>query len=143
MEEKETNPLQAELDALQDKYLRMAAEAENAKRRAKLDAEALSREKMLGLAKDMLPVVDAAKSALKHAPDDEGLKMILASALGALEKSGIKPVAAIGEKMNPVFHQAISTMKSEQAAGTIIEEVQTGFELDGQVLRPTLVIVAG
>ncbi|MDR0319214.1 MAG: nucleotide exchange factor GrpE [Rickettsiales bacterium] len=139
----EINPLQVELDELKDKYLRMAAESENIKRRARLDALAASREKMLDLAENILPVVDAARAALKHSPEDEGLKMILSSALSALEKSGIKPIKAVGEKLNPNIHQAISTAKSDAAAGTITEEVQTGFELDGQPLRPSLVIVAG
>ncbi|MCL2629240.1 MAG: nucleotide exchange factor GrpE [Alphaproteobacteria bacterium] len=138
----ETNPLQAELDALQDKYLRSVAETENIKRRSKIDSENAARIKMINLAENILPVVDASLSALKHNPNDEGIKMILNAAIAALEKSGIRQIKSVGEKLNPILHQAISTAQSDTDSGIIIEEIQTGFELDGQPLRHAMVIVS-
>ncbi|MDR2686022.1 MAG: nucleotide exchange factor GrpE [Rickettsiales bacterium] len=141
-EKPELNPLETELTELKDKYLRLAAEMENVKRRSKIDADSAARTKMLNLAENILPVVDAARAALKHSPEDEGIKMILSNVIEALAKSGIAPIATMGEKLNPMFHQAISTLKSESPSGIIIEELQGGFMFEGQALRPAMVIVA-
>ena len=50
---------------------------------------------------------------------------------------GVKKIEAIGKKFDPHFHEAVKEVESDQDDGTIIEELQTGFELNGKVIRPS------
>jgi molecular chaperone GrpE len=60
----------------------------------------------------------------------------------AFEKSGLKELDPAGERFDPNFHQAISTVESEQDAGTVVTVLQKGYLIAERVLRPALVIVA-
>ena len=74
----DTNPeiekLSARLAEMNDKYLRLAAELENTRRRAALDAESRARNRAISVAEKILPVMDAVDAALKLSPDDAGIK---------------------------------------------------------------------
>ena len=63
-----------ELTAMNDKYLRLAAELENTRRRSELDAQSRARNRAISVAEKILPVMDAVDAALKHTPDDAGIK---------------------------------------------------------------------
>ncbi len=60
----------------------------------------------------------------------------------ALEELGVKKIQAIGKKFDPHFHEAVKEEESEVDGGVVVDEIQTGFELNGKVIRPSQVIVS-
>ena len=70
--------LEKSLAEMNDKYLRVAAELENTRRRAAIDMESRARMRASSVAEKILPVSDAVDAALKHAPDDAGIKSMAA-----------------------------------------------------------------
>ncbi len=145
---------QAEIAALKDQILRVAAEAENTKRRSERemnDARAFAIQKF---ARDLLGVADNLSRALQHAPREDadpavknlvvGLDMTEKELLGAFERNGLKMVdPKAGEKFDPNFHQAMMEQHAPgQPAGTVIQVMQPGYELMGRIVRPAMVVVA-
>lgn len=130
---------------LNDKYLRVAAELENTRRRASLDIESVSRNRAMGVAEKILPVMDAVESALKHTPDDEGIKTMKKAIENAFAKIGIVKIESVGEILNPQFHNAIQIIDKPEEntpTNTIIEELQAGYMFGDVVLRTAMVIVS-
>ena len=135
--------LSAQLADMNDKYLRLAAELENTRRRAALDAESRARNRAMGVAEKILPVMDAVDAALKHSPDDEGIKSMALALESAFAQIGITKINSIGEPLNPIFHNAIQVVeKPDYKTNTIVEEMQTGYMFGDTVLRTAMVIVA-
>ena len=139
----EIEKLTAQLADMNDKYLRMAAELENTRRRAALDAESRARVRSMGVAEKILPVMDAVDAALKHAPDDAGIQSMARALESAFAQIGIVKIESVGQALNPMFHNAIQVVESGDAAsGTIVEEMQTGYMFGDTVLRTAMVVVA-
>jgi molecular chaperone GrpE len=130
---------------LNDKYLRVAAELENTRRRANLDIESVSRNRAMGVAEKILPVMDAVQSALKHTPDDEGIKTMERALQNAFAQIGIVKIESIGEVLNPQFHNAIQMVDKpdeKTATNTIVDELQPGYMFGDSVMRPAMVVVS-
>ena len=130
---------------LNDKYLRIAAELENTRRRSSLDIESVSRNRAMGVAEKILPVMDAVMVALKHNPDDEGIKTMERALQNAFAQIGIVKIESVGEILNPQFHNAIQMVDKpdeKTATNTIIEEMQAGYMFGDSVLRPAMVVVS-
>ncbi len=130
---------------LNDKYLRVAAELENTRRRAGLDLESVSRNRAMGVAEKILPVMDAVVAALKHNPQDEGIKSMERAIQNAFAQIGIVKIESVGKILNPQFHNAIQMVDKptpETATNTIIEEMQTGYMFGDTVLRTAMVVVS-
>ena len=135
--------LQTQLAEMNDKYLRLAAELENTRRRAALDAESRARNRAMGVAEKILPVMDAVTAALKHSPDDEGIKSMARALESAFAQIGITKIESVGETLNPMFHNAIQVVDHPDAkTNTIVDEMQTGYMFGDTVLRTAMVIVA-
>ena len=137
--------LNNKIGELNDKYLRVAAELENTRRRAALDIESVSRNRMMSVAEKILPVMDAVQSALKHNPDDDGIKSMERALQNAFAQIGITKIESIGQPLNPQFHNAIQMVEKpddKTATNTIIEELQTGYMFGDTVLRTAMVIVS-
>ena len=130
---------------LNDKYLRMAAELENTRRRASIDIESVSRNRAISVAEKILPVMDAITAAIKHNPDDEGIKTMQRAMQNAFAQIGIVKMESVGEILNPMFHNAIQMIDKpdeKTATNTIIEEMQAGYMFGDTVLRPAMVVVS-
>ena len=140
----EVAELTEKLAELNDKYLRVAAELENTRRRAALDAESRARTRAMGVAEKILPVMDAVQAALKHAPDDEGIKSMARALDAAFAQIGIVKIESIGEVMNPLFHNAIQVVPVSEGVkpNTIVEELQAGYMFGDTVMRTAMVVVA-
>lgn len=139
----EIEKLTAQLAEMNDKYLRMAAELENTRRRAALDAESRARSRAMSVAEKILPVMDAVDAALKHAPDDEGIKSMARALESSFAQIGITRIESIGEQLNPMFHNAIQVIDcADKQSNTIVEEMQTGYMFGDTVLRTAMVVVA-
>ena len=137
--------LNAKIAELNDKYLRVAAELENTRRRASLDIESVSRNRAMSVAEKILPVMDAVVSALKHTPDDEGIKTMERALQNAFAQIGIVKIESVGQVLNPQFHNAIQIVDKpddKTATNTILEEMQPGYMFGDTVLRPAMVIVS-
>jgi molecular chaperone GrpE len=135
--------LTQQLADMNDKYLRLAAELENTRRRSALDAQSRARNSAMSVAQKILPVMDAVGAALKHAPDDAGIKSMALALESAFNDIGITKIESVGQTLNPIHHNAIQVIESpEHASNTIVDEMQTGYMFDDTVLRTAMVIVA-
>ena len=137
--------LNNKIGELNDKYLRMAAELENTRRRAALDVESVSRNRAMSVAEKILPVMDAVQSALKHSPDDAGIKSMQRALENAFAQIGITKIDSVGEKLNPQFHNAIQMVDKpddKTETNTIVDEMQAGYMFGDSVLRTAMVVVS-
>jgi molecular chaperone GrpE len=146
--------LQAENAALREQVLRVAADAENAKRRAEREANDARAYAIQKFARDLLGVADNLSRALQHAPRDDadtvvknfltGIELTETALAGAFERNGLKKVdPARGEKFDPNLHQAMMEQPAEGVdPGSVIQVMQAGYELMGRIVRPALVVVA-
>lgn len=135
--------LQHQLAEMNDKYLRIAAELENTRRRAALDAESRARNRAMSVAEKILPVMDAVDAALKHSPDDEGIKSMARAMESAFAQIGITKIESVGEALNPMFHNAIQVIDSpDHKTNTIVDEMQSGYMFGDTILRTAMVVVA-
>jgi molecular chaperone GrpE len=141
--------LVAERDAEKDRALRMAAEAENTRRRLERDKADAVQYAAAGFARDMLSVADNMARALEALPTDEsfqnlrnGLEATQRELVSIFERHGIKRVAATGLPLDPNCHQAMVEVESDAEPGTIVSELQAGWMLKDRLLRPALVTVA-
>lgn len=137
-------------DEAEDKYLRAAAEFANARRRAELRADhevRSAKELILG---SFLPVVDDLDRALQAVPADgevypwlEGFSLIQRKLAATLERQGVTAISALGQHFDPAQHQAVIMEEADGVpSGTVLQELQKGYLLDGRVLRPAMVKVA-
>jgi molecular chaperone GrpE len=145
--------LQAENAGLKDQMLRVAAEAENAKRRAEREANDARAYAIQRFARDLLGAADNLSRALQHSPggDDTvvknfvlGVELTEKELQGAFERNGLKKVEpAKGAKFDPNLHQAMMEQPAgDVEPGAVIQTMQAGYELMGRIVRPALVVVA-
>jgi molecular chaperone GrpE len=136
-----------EEEELNTKYLRLAADFQNYRRRVekeKNDIYAYANEKLMA---ELLNVIDNFDRALAVETVDTGMKdgmvMILKQLVDVLEKSGMEEIAAEGQDFDPNFHHAVQTVKSdEHGSGQVAKVLQKGYMLNTKVIRPAMVIVA-
>ena len=146
--------LQAENAALKDQVLRVAADAENAKRRAEREANDARAYAIQKFARDLLGVADSLSRALQHAPADIadmavknfvlGIELTEKELAGAFERNGLKRVdPAKGARFDPHLHQAMMEQPAPDVEpGSVVQVMQAGYELMGRIVRPALVVVA-
>lgn len=148
--ERSAQQLTAELEDLNRKFLRVAADFDNYKRRTTLEREDLQRYSNAKLVGELLPVIDNFQLALKNASDSaevqsflKGVEMIYTQLMGILENEGLKKIEAVGEPFDPNRHEAIMQVPDEEAPeDTVVEELRSGYEFKDKVLRPSMVKVS-
>ncbi|MHB0858545.1 MAG: nucleotide exchange factor GrpE [Anaerolineae bacterium] len=142
--------LQAKADELQDKYLRSVAEFSNYRKRQDRERQQQVTRITMDVVGKLLPVLDDLQRALAHVPtgseDSEwvaGVALIERKLYGVLEKYGVQKMEALGKPFDPNYHSALlKTSSDEVAEGMVLEELQSGYLIDDQVLRPTTVVVS-
>ena len=146
----DSETLQAKVEENWDKYLRVAADLENLRKRAARDEENARRRGLEQLAQALLPVRDSLEAgvATSEQADIEALldgkRATLRLLDSALTAVGISELDPIGEPFDPEEHEAITMQPSDEVeANTILEVIQKGYQLHGRLLRPARVIVAG
>ncbi len=87
----------------------------------------------------VLPALDSLEAGAKKSKD---VKQIRDQINGILVKNKIEEIGAVGEKFNPEFHEAVESVESGEESGIIIEEIQKGYLLNNEVLRPSKVKIA-
>jgi molecular chaperone GrpE len=145
---------EGEVAALKDQLLRIAAEAENTRRRAEREANDARAYAIQKFAKDLLGVADNLARALTAQPADTGdsavknfvvgVELTEKELQGAFERNGLKRIdPPKGEKFDPHKHQAMMEQPgSDVAPGGVIQVLQPGYELLGRLIRPAMVVVA-
>jgi molecular chaperone GrpE len=139
-----------EYKALNNKYLRLAAEFENYKRLSQRDQREQIRFGNEQLLKELLPVVDnmerAIKAARTNAGDSalvQGVELTLKQLSGILAKFGVQAVETTGQDFDPSAHQAVSYGPSNDVpANKVLDEFQKGYRLHDRILRAAMVSVS-
>jgi molecular chaperone GrpE len=138
-----------EIEELNNRLLRLQADFDNFRRRSRQEKEELSQVVSGSVVKELLPVLDNFERALAAPGEDAaqiraGVEMIYRQLSGILEKLGVAPIAAVGSQFDPARHEAMLRVEdASQPDGLIVEEFQKGYELNGKVLRPSMVKVVG
>ncbi|MFC3914656.1 nucleotide exchange factor GrpE [Pseudaeromonas sharmana] len=134
-----------------DRALRIAAEMENLRRRAAQDVEKAHKFALEKFAGDLLPVIDSLERALELSDRDneqlkptlEGVELTLRSMLATVSKFGVEVIDPQGTPFDPNKHQAMSMIENPDVApNTVLAVMQKGYELNGRVIRPAMVMVA-
>lgn len=141
---------EAQVAAANDKWMRLAAEYDNYRKRVAREREELMRHAKESVVKDFLPVADHIALALAKAPKNEstaafveGVELVRKQFLEALAKHEMVPIEAKGTKFNPVEHEALTQQPSETVPeGEVIEQFRCGWKLGAYVLRPAQVVVS-
>jgi len=142
--------LEAKLEEESNRYLRLQADFDNSRRRARLDMETAQTYRAQSLVMDLLPNIDNLERALKIEAVDEqtqslytGVEMVYRGILEALKKEGVEAIEAVGNEFDPHLHQAVM---QEEVEGTesniVVEEFQKGYKLKDRVIRPAMVKVS-
>ena len=149
--EKALAAAEAKVAEQQDSVLRARAEADNARRRADGEVEKARKFALERFAGELLPVIDNLERGLQMAdteneaikPMVEGVEMTLKSFVSTIEKFGMTPIDPQGEAFNPELHQAMSMQESaDHEPNTVMAVMQKGYELNGRLLRPAMVMVS-
>lgn len=146
----EPDSLRAELEEAKDRALRSQAELENYRKRVARDVQTERRYANLPLMREMLPVLDNMARAIEAAEQThdvdgllQGVKMVAQQLQGVLENRDCVKIEALGGPFDPHLHEAVSQQPSdEHRPGTVLQVIQTGFQLHDRVVRPAQVIVS-
>jgi molecular chaperone GrpE len=143
---------QAERQAeeINEKYLRALADLENYRRRARLEQAKSVRAGESAILVEVLPVLDNFNRAMEAAQGAndvgalvDGVRMIHDQLLEALARKGVRPIEAEGAPFDPTYHDAVGKIETtDWPEGTVVVEIQKGYMLGDQVLRPSRVMVA-
>ena len=136
-----------------DRYLRAMAEMDNFRKRAARDKEDAIKYGNEKLIKDILPILDSLDRALHQASEvsvrdnfeafQQGLELINSQILGCLERHGVVKIAAKGEEFDPERHQALMQVETPEMEGNrVVDEYESGYTLNGRLLRPSKVSVS-
>ncbi|MFH0264639.1 nucleotide exchange factor GrpE [Vibrio rumoiensis] len=142
---------EAQVKEQQDSVLRAKAEVENMRRRSEQEIDKARKYALNKFAEELLPVIDNLERALQAAnPEDEAVKPILEgvdmthkSFVDTVAKFGLEAINPEGEAFNPELHQAIGIQESpDHESNTVMIVMQKGYQLNGRVIRPAMVMVA-
>jgi molecular chaperone GrpE len=133
-----------------DSVMRAIADADNARKRAQGEIDKARKFALEKFAGELSPVADNLERALQVAnPEDEaikpimdGVEMTLKSFFSTIEKFGMTVIDPQGQPFNPEKHQAMSMQENtELPPNTVMAVMQKGYEINGRLLRPAMVLV--
>lgn len=155
--EQDFEQLLADVRQEKDEYLELArrtkADFENFRKRAAQDVQAAAARGKASVARDVVPVLDDLERAIQAAGLDpegdsedalaHGVLLVFRSLRDTLARNGVEAVDPKGEKFDPNEHEALSTMPVEGTeSGVVVEVMQKGYRMDGQLIRPARVVVS-
>jgi molecular chaperone GrpE len=146
---KKNAELEAKLEETENRMLRIQADFDNSRRRARLDLAAAEKYRAQSLLTDLLSTLDNFERALKTGADDEqaksilqGMDMVYRGLLDAMKKEGLEQIEAVGKEFDPNFHQAVMQAEDpEFDSNIVVDEFQKGYVLKDRVIRPSMVKV--
>jgi len=130
-----------------DAFLRARAECDNFRKRSATEIANAHKFAVENFAGELVAVKDSLEAALASESASaenmrSGVELTLRQLKAAFEKSNVKEIEPVGQKFDPNFHQAISTVEADAEPNTVVQVLQKGYLLHDRVLRPALVIVA-
>jgi molecular chaperone GrpE len=143
--------LEQQVADAKDQALRAVADAQNQRRRAEKDVESAHKYALEKFAGELLAVVDNLDRALQAADLDheavkplaEGVELTHKSLIDVLNKFKVVQIDPVGEPFDPQLHQAMAMIESPDAEpNTVIDVMQKGYELNGRLIRPAMVVVS-
>lgn len=148
--------LKAENEELRDRLLRAVAEMENLRKRTEREVRDAGQYAITSFARDVLGVGDNMRRALdsvdagaREAANPtlktllEGVEMTERELHNALDRHGVQRVDPAGERFDPHLHQAMFEVEDASIpSGTVVQVMQTGYTINGRVLRPAMVGVS-
>ena len=141
----------ADVEELKSRYLRLAADFDNFKKRALKERQDLHNYATENLIKELLATVDNLERAVGHGRQEEGdaksllegVELTYRSLMQALEKLGVQAVEGVGQPFNPEVQEAIRQVPSdEHGSGVVVEVLQKGYLLKDRLMRAALVAVS-
>ncbi len=154
----EAREVEGDLDELvataaqRDEYLALAqrtqADFENYRKRVARESASAAERGVAKLAKELLPALDNLDRALEAADQNdpllEGIRLVRTELAAGLARVGVESYDPAGEPFDPAHHEAMAQQPVEGAeSGTVVEVYQPGYRLNGTVIRPARVVVAG
>lgn len=138
-------------DELKDQLLRLRADFENTKKRLekdKFEAIRFANERLLEEILHVVDNFDRAMTSLSEGHDPEkvkqGLKLAQDELHKVLETHGVQIIPSVGKEFDPAIHEAVAIAEPGEAKeGLVLDEVQKGYLLNGRLLRPSKVRIAG
>jgi len=141
-----------DFEALSDKYLRLAAEYDNFRRRSQKEKESIYDDSIAAVIKELLPVLDnlerAELSAVQYSNDDarkiaEGITMIQKQVEQTLTKLGVCKIDCVGQPFDPELHEAVMHVEDDSVGNSVVvAELQAGYRRDDRIIRHSIVKVA-
>ena len=145
--EEKIKALEADAEAQKEKYMRLAAEYDNYRKRTANEKLALYDDATAKAVKELLPVADSVRMALENLKDADpeiikGIELISNQLDKSFEKLKVESYGKVGDDFDPNLHNAIGMVdKEELGSGKIAAVFQTGFKLGDKIIRHAMVQV--
>lgn len=140
--EKEIEELKSKLAEYDDRYLRLAAEYDNYRKRTIKEKSDAYADAYCDAVKAMLPLADSLDKALEFSPEDDGIKALSKLFNDILSKLGVTVIESDGVEFDPNLHNAIMHEDDETMGENIISQTfQRGYMLNDKVIRHAMVKV--
>jgi len=144
------NPLQAEVDTLKDRLLRLQADFDNYRKRVAREKEEWNRASVENVVHEILPVLDTSRLALDAAkPEDapnpflKAFRMVTEQLESALSRFGMTPIHTTGKPFDPQRHEAIAHLPDPEVPEShVLRQTRRGYMIGEKLLRPSQVIVS-
>lgn len=145
--EKQNETLQIQLDEVNDRLKRVAAEFDNYKKRNEKEKVGLYSSVMADVVTNFLPVIDNLEKAVSSQTGDEGYKqgveLVLKQFKDVLKANGVTEIEALGKTFDPELHEAVSLVVDENLGEKEVkEEYRKGYKIGDKVIRHSMVVVA-
>ncbi|UJF35049.1 nucleotide exchange factor GrpE [Paenibacillus hexagrammi] len=146
----ELEQLRAQSEENYQRFLRVQADFDNFRRRARAEKEDFAKYASLKLIEQLLPIVDNFDRALSSSKETKdfdslakGIDMTFRQLDQVLTQEGLKPIESVGQPFNPEIHQAVMQVETDEyEEGIVVEELQKGYMLKEKVIRPAMVKVS-
>jgi molecular chaperone GrpE len=146
----EIDNLRAEKNALFEKLARAQADFTNSRRRLEADLETRVQYQLGKLIESQLPLIDNLERAIGMPADKadtatilKGVQLVHDQWIDLLKRFGVETInPKPGDAFDPMHHQAVMQEPSDQPEGTVSRSAQTGYSLNGKLVRSALVVVA-
>ena len=146
--------IEVKFNDLNDKYLRLLAENQNLRKNHEQEKEDILKYGSFSFAQQILGLTDNLDRAFQIFKNDEkfktdefknilsGIEMIEKELQSTLEKNSIRYIDCLDKPFDPNLHQAIGEKESDKSPGTVVEEMQKGYQMHDRLLRPSMVYVS-
>ncbi len=139
-----------QLNQERDRYLRLAAEFDNYRKRTATEYRLLQELAGERIMQAILPVIDDFDRLINHKVDNielstlqQGIRLIHQKLVNTLQREGLEPIEALNQPFDPTIHEAVAEMvDNNNPPGLVIVEVEKGYKLGSKIIRHSKVVVS-